>query len=129
MKIGSKIKYYRNKNNLSQKELGELVGLTADRIQKYENGARNPKEEQLERFSDFLDCNIEDLKSYNVSNYRELRACLLECIIVGGKDFCLGFVSSIDSEKVSDMRKYFIRETKEVLLNVMAEEYGNTMRK
>lgn len=41
--IGKRIRNIRILNGLSQSELGEKLGLTADRIQKYENGARNPK--------------------------------------------------------------------------------------
>ena len=39
--IGKRIRNIRILNGLSQSELGEKLGLTADRIQKYENGARN----------------------------------------------------------------------------------------
>lgn len=34
---------------VSQTELGEKVGLNADRIQKYENGARKPKADLLKK--------------------------------------------------------------------------------
>lgn len=42
-RVGKRIREIRNSKGLSQAELGERVGLTADRIQKYENGARKPK--------------------------------------------------------------------------------------
>lgn len=118
MNIGSKIKFYRNKKGMSQTELGQTMGLTADRIQKYENGARKPKEEKLGKFADVLDCDIEDLKSYNVSDYGELRACLLECLVVGGKEFCVDYISKIDEETISSMREFFVKNTKDILLNV-----------
>lgn len=46
-RIGHRIRKIRMEKGLSQSELGELVGLNADRIQKYENGARKPKADML----------------------------------------------------------------------------------
>ena len=48
-------------NGLSQSELGEKLGLTADRIQKYENGARNPKVSMIFRIANALDVNAATL--------------------------------------------------------------------
>ncbi len=42
-RIGSKIREIREFRGLTLSELGERVGLNADRIQKYENGMRKPK--------------------------------------------------------------------------------------
>ena len=42
-RMGNRIRTIRVEKGMSQAELGNLVGLTADRIQKYENGARKPK--------------------------------------------------------------------------------------
>lgn len=129
MNVGSKIKFYRNKKRFSQTELGELVGLDVGRVRTYESNLRKPKEKQLGKFADVLGCNIEDLKSYNVSDYGELRACLLECLVVGGKEFCIDYISKIDEETICSMREFFIKNTKDVLLNVKSIEYRNAMRK
>lgn len=44
MAIGENIRYYRRKQNLSQKELGEkLGGITQQQIGQWENGDKNPK--------------------------------------------------------------------------------------
>lgn len=129
MNVGSKIKYYRNKKKLTQNKLGELSEMSGERVRSFENNNRKPKEDSLLKISNGLDCGVNELKSYGVSNLEELKACLLECVVMGGKEFCIDFVSSIDSKIISDMRKYFIRETKEVLLNVTSEEYENAMRK
>lgn len=37
-RVGDRIRKIRTEKGLSQAELGAMVGLTADRIQKYENG-------------------------------------------------------------------------------------------
>ena len=55
--IGKRIRNIRILNGLSQSELGEKLGLTADRIQKYENGARNPKVSMIFRIANALDVN------------------------------------------------------------------------
>ena len=50
-RIGRRIREIRTTQGLSQSELGERVGLSADRIQKYENGARKPKPELLKKIA------------------------------------------------------------------------------
>ena len=54
-RIGSRIRAIRNARGLSQAELGEKVGLSADRIQKYENGARKPKTDMLKKLAEALE--------------------------------------------------------------------------
>ena len=41
-RFGRKIKHYRTKNNLSQDELAELIGLTRQAISEFENGKNRP---------------------------------------------------------------------------------------
>lgn len=44
MAIGENIRYYRRKQNMSQKELGEkLGGVSQQQIGRWENGDKNPK--------------------------------------------------------------------------------------
>ena len=54
VRVGSRIRTIRKAKSLSQGELGSMVGLTADRIQKYENGARKPKSDMLKRIAGAL---------------------------------------------------------------------------
>ena len=61
LRIGSRIRVIRKALGLSQAELGERIGLTADRIQKYENGARKPNPEQLQEIADGLGVNYKIL--------------------------------------------------------------------
>ena len=49
VRIGLRIRKIRNAKGLSQAELGAAVGLSADRIQKYENGFRKPKADMLKK--------------------------------------------------------------------------------
>ncbi|MFI3255367.1 MAG: helix-turn-helix transcriptional regulator [Eubacteriales bacterium] len=55
MTVGEKIKFYRKTQKLSQKELGELSGVSTVSIQKYESGERNPKPEQLKKLAKVLE--------------------------------------------------------------------------
>ena len=53
-RVGARIRTIRKAMGLSQGELGSMVGLTADRIQKYENGARKPKSDMLKKIAGAL---------------------------------------------------------------------------
>lgn len=56
-RVGDRIRSCRTEKGLSQAELGEKVGLNADRVQKYENGYRKPKTDLLKQFAEALDVN------------------------------------------------------------------------
>ena len=47
MKIGEKIRAFRELKGLTQEQLGKLSGINGGTIRKYELGIRNPKQEQL----------------------------------------------------------------------------------
>lgn len=68
-RIGRRIREIRMSLGLTQAELGEAVSLTADRIQKYENGARKPKPELLKKIADALGVSTLALTDPVVSNY------------------------------------------------------------
>ena len=53
-RIGARIRTIRIARGMSQAELGEKVGLNADRMQKYENGARKPKADMLKQIAHAL---------------------------------------------------------------------------
>ena len=53
-RVGARIRNIRMAKGLSLAELGEKVGLNADRMQKYENGARKPKPDMLKKIAEAL---------------------------------------------------------------------------
>ena len=53
-RVGYRIKKIRTEKGMTQEELGEKVGLCANRIQQYENGQRTPKSELLENIANAL---------------------------------------------------------------------------
>ncbi len=68
-RVGHRIREIRTTQGLSQAELGEAVGLSADRIQKYENGIRKPKADLLKKIADALGVSSLALADPVSSNY------------------------------------------------------------
>ena len=57
MTIGEKIKFYRNKKKMTQKDLAAKCGVVESAIRNYELGIRTPDQEKLERIADALGIN------------------------------------------------------------------------
>ena len=55
LSTGEKIKQARKEAGLTQKELGDKLGITYQQIGQYENGKRKPKLETLQRIADALE--------------------------------------------------------------------------
>ncbi|MBP5607643.1 MAG: helix-turn-helix transcriptional regulator [Lachnospiraceae bacterium] len=68
-RIGARIRTIRNAKGMSQGELGEKIGLNADRVQKYENGARKPKPDMLKRIASALEVSTLALTDPVITNY------------------------------------------------------------
>lgn len=61
MTVGEHIKKVRLKKKLSQKALGEKLGMSQQMIAQYENGERNPKLETLKKIAGVLNVSLLDL--------------------------------------------------------------------
>lgn len=61
MATGERIKAARHKANLTQKELGEKLGISYQSVAQWENNLRNPKFETLQRIAQVLDTSVSDL--------------------------------------------------------------------
>lgn len=59
--MANKIKELRQKKNLTQKELGEKLGITGRAVGHYENGVREPSLATAKLMADILETTIEDL--------------------------------------------------------------------
>ena len=68
-RIGRRMRMIRLEQDMSQGELGEKVGLNANRIQQYENGARNPKFELCKQIAKSLEVETNALLDPQVTNY------------------------------------------------------------
>lgn len=67
MKIGERIRTYRLQAGLTQKQLGEKLGVSNVNIGQYERGLRNPKLPQLKRIADALEIPFDLLISDKVT--------------------------------------------------------------
>lgn len=76
--IGKRIRTIRTVKGLSQGELGELVGLNADRIQKYENGARKPRFDMLKQIANALEVNVLSLTEPSTASYVDVMFILFD---------------------------------------------------
>lgn len=59
--VGSKIKEYRNKKGLTQKQLGKIIGKEDNTISNYETGTINIEQDTIFAISRALDIRIDDL--------------------------------------------------------------------
>lgn len=73
MTTGEKIKRIRQHRGMTQKELGDAVGLTANRIAQYEMGYRTPKRDQLNKIAHAL--NVSE-KTFSLEADETLQALL-----------------------------------------------------
>ena len=58
--IGSKIKEFRKRKNITQGELGKLVGVKNNTISAYERGIISTDQDVLFKLSDVLEVNLDD---------------------------------------------------------------------
>lgn len=66
--VGLKIKEYRKKKKLTQKELAELINRTESSIRKYEKGLIEIPNSILEKIAEALEVNITDLIDITILN-------------------------------------------------------------
>lgn len=66
MLVGDRIKEIRKEKHLTQKELGEKLGVSYQMIAQYENGKRNPKPETLKKIADALEVPVSSLGFYDI---------------------------------------------------------------
>ena len=59
--LGRNIKYYRNKRNLTQEQLAEIVGISDKNISKIENGNNYPSAETLSAIAAALNVEFYEL--------------------------------------------------------------------
>ena len=69
IRIGQRIKTIRTCIGLSRQELGEKIGLSADRILQYETGRRKPKIPLLKQIADALGVSPKALTDPNCDSY------------------------------------------------------------
>lgn len=68
-RVGSRIRKIRTERGMTQSDLGAKLGLTANRIQKYENGARKPKDDLLKEIARALEVSVLALSDPVTTNF------------------------------------------------------------
>lgn len=71
---GEKIKKYRLKRNLTQKQLAEKCGMYESQIRKYETGKANPKIQTLGKIASALELPVDMLRSDSELRLEKLTA-------------------------------------------------------
>lgn len=74
--IGGKIKYYRKKMNLTQKQLGDKIGVKHNTMSDYERGYASPEQDTLFKLSDIFGVKIDDLFPQKENTTNELERAL-----------------------------------------------------
>ncbi|MCR4814460.1 MAG: helix-turn-helix domain-containing protein [Lachnospiraceae bacterium] len=77
-RVGQRIREIRMSQGISQVELGKRVGLTGERIQKYEKGTRKPKLELLKQIAKALGVETQALADPIVCTYEGAMYSLFE---------------------------------------------------
>lgn len=73
--FASMLKYFREREGLSQRELASKLGMSASAICMYENGNRQPKFEDEETIADFFNVDLNTLRgrrTYTDADYEEI---------------------------------------------------------
>ena len=80
IEIGNRIKKFRTKRGLTQKELGIALGFNPEsadiRIAQYENSSRNPRDVVVERMASVLNVSVFTLKVPKLRTYSEIMQTL-----------------------------------------------------
>lgn len=72
------LKYFREREGLTQRELAEKLGMSAGAIGMYESGKRHPKFEDEETIADFFNVDLNTLRGKRIEepNLDELAAAM-----------------------------------------------------
>lgn len=62
--LGSRIRIWRKRRNLSQVRLADLAGITQSTLSNYENGRREPAVSTLIRIAEVLDVSLDELAGH-----------------------------------------------------------------
>ena len=55
------IRYFREKNNLTQTQLAKMMGMSLDTVSRYETGKREPKASDLCKMAEIFHCTLDEL--------------------------------------------------------------------
>lgn len=127
MSIGEQIRKYRNEMGLSQKDLGEKLGVSQAMIAQYENGKRKPKIETQREIAYAIGIPLSKLNEklpFGIDNdTKEGNELLVKSLIADGmkmniiRDFNkLNYIGQVEAEKrvkeLTEIPRYTQNDTK-----------------
>ena len=77
MNFGANLRDYRKAIGLTQKELGERIGVTSQAVNKWENGSRLPRMYDVLKICEVLGCTPDDLVKESAETLTAKEASLL----------------------------------------------------
>ncbi len=127
MSIGENIKRIRKERNLTQKELGEKLGISQAAIGQFESNHSNLKSDTIKKIAEALECTEQEIFGYNDHVYAlhkaiEERNALQNVNIEDDWGF-LDEILISDTKLLSDFHKLNIYGKREALLRVSELKY------
>lgn len=105
MTIGENLRCARKKAGLTQKELGQKLGLSYQSIAQWENNLRKPKPETLQKIAQALDMSIWELTANSMP-----------------QEFLYGYLSGIEDERsVRAAFNYSFSDMEQKLIDLFVE--------
>ena len=126
MNLGEKLKLYRERMNMTQKEVAEYIEVEPATISKYESGMREPNVESLKRLSDLfvvsLDELLKDEEELDISKLnileilKEQKEMKLKGNLYHNTQIAFTYNSNhIEGSRLTEDQTRFIFETKTIL--------------
>ena len=81
MKFGENLKVLRNKKNISQEELAELVGVSRQSVSKWETSLAYPEMKHLLKLCDIFHCQVVDLVNHDLVDVSSFDLTVQECVV------------------------------------------------
>ena len=75
--IGKRIRFFRERRAMTQKQLGNAAGIIEESIRKYEIGQRNPKPDQIKKIAEALGVTTYALSGFDIETDADVIAMIL----------------------------------------------------
>jgi transcriptional regulator with XRE-family HTH domain len=79
--IGGKIRGYRNQRGISQDELGQMLGVSFQQVQKYEKGVNRVTGARLLQMAGVFECDITDLLPDQQHNGKKMKLSNVDRVV------------------------------------------------
>ncbi|WP_322151351.1 helix-turn-helix domain-containing protein [Paratractidigestivibacter sp.] len=124
--VGQSIRAMRNRADLTQKELGNLSGMSEPAVRCYELGIRKPKPNQLEAMARAMKVRPEAFDTYNVTTPLEFIHALFACedsMRLTPDERGLSYLTSDNREIAQALRDWGLMRKKLEDGEITADEY------